>query len=115
MQNNINERINGYIEAAKGYGECIHKGNSKLSNQYFDNIEKLFEDIKSSGSGGLDEIAKLLLHKDESVRLWASSHLLNYPKYESFKILEKIKNSGTILGLTAEVTLDQWSKGNITY
>jgi hypothetical protein len=114
MQNNISTLINGYIDAAKGYGEGICKSNSKLSDQHFDQIEKIFQDIKSL-DGGLDEIAKLLQHEDESVRLWASSHLLNYPKYESLKVLENIKNSGTILGLTAEVTLDHWKNGKIPY
>jgi hypothetical protein len=115
MQNNIRVLINEYIDAAKGYGEGISNGNSKLSDQYFDKIEKLFQEINSLESSGLDEIAKLLQHENESVRLWASSHLLNYPKYASFMILEKIKNSGTILGLTAEVTLDQWRNGKIPY
>lgn len=116
MQNHkIPRLINCYIEAAIGYGEGIHVGNSKLSDKHFDDIECVFNELKSLRSDGLDEIAKLLCHEEESVRLWASSHLLNYPKYESLKVLKTIKESGTILGLTAEVTLDMWSSGSIKY
>ncbi len=115
MQINIITLINKYIDSATNYGESICAGDSKLSDKYFDKIEKVFQDIKSLEDTGLDEIAKLFNHENEGVRLWSSSHLLNYPKYESYKVLEMIRDSGTILGLTAEMTLDQWKNGNINH
>ncbi len=115
IQNNIQELINCYINAAIGYEEGLHDGDSSLADESFDEIERLFQEIKSLGEKGITGISKLLQHEKESVRLWASSHLLNYPEYESLEILEKIKNSSTILSLVAEVTLDKRDQGDITY
>ena len=115
VSHSILKQINCYIDAAIGYKKGIYNGNSKLSEMHFNNIENVFKGLKSYGNEGLDEIAKLLCHEEESVRLWASSHLLNYPKYKSLKVLNAIKDSGTILALTAEVTLDMWKSGKVKY
>ncbi|WP_320043621.1 DUF2019 domain-containing protein [uncultured Desulfobacter sp.] len=115
MHNNIHNYIREYIEAAIEYGEGIQNGDTKRSDKYFDKIEKLYNKLRMLGDSGLDELSVLLNHEKESVKLWASAHLLNYSKYESYKVLEDIKDSGSILGLTAEITLDQWKHGNIKY
>ncbi|MBT3200824.1 MAG: hypothetical protein HN350_13015 [Phycisphaerales bacterium] len=113
--NHRKKLIEEYVVAAEEYGRCIQDGNPKGADKCVDVIEGAFVDIKAIGKEGFDELSSLLELDDESVRLWASSHLLNYPEYNSLSVLEKIKNSTTILALTAEVTLDQWRNGKVNY
>lgn len=111
----INKLLNEYITSARMYGECIKKGRFKESDKHFNSIEKTFFKIKYFKKQGLDKIAELLSSENESVRLWASSHLLNHPEYSSIQVLEGLKESPSILSLTAEVTLDRWRNGEINY
>jgi hypothetical protein len=115
QNNNLQKVIDHYIEAAIKYGDGINIGDGKLSDNGFDEVQRLFIDIKSFEDEGLERIAGLLQHKNESVRLWAATHLLNYPRFDSMAILNALQASTSILGLTAKITIDLWEKGELKY
>ena len=75
----------------------------------------LFREITSAGSAGEDQLSQLLRHDDEGVRLWAASHLINRPNYHSSEVLQSIKDPDTVIALVAELVLDKWKRGDITY
>lgn len=52
-------------------------------------------------------------HELESVRLWAGTFLLEHDEALAISTLERIVGEGTVIGLTAEVTLDMWRSGSL--
>jgi len=115
MSESLDSFISTYVNAAEGYARCIMSGDAKKGDRFFDEIEKVFLSIRKLGDEGLDGLSGLLVHQSEGVRLWAAAHLLNYPRYHSEQVLKTIIGSGTVLGLTAEITLDQWKNGMLKY
>lgn len=111
----LDQIIESYISFATGYAESVTAGNSKEGDRFFDKIEGAFVAIKCYDSNGLSRLATLMQHEDQGVRLWSSAHLLNYPEYQSEKVIIDIINSETILGLTAEITYEMWKSGSLEY
>jgi hypothetical protein len=111
----IEEELRKYAAAAASYGRAVNNGHVKQSDKCFDEVEKAFEELKLFGDQGLQAVANLLQSDDEGVRLWSAAHLLNYPRFGALPVLEKLKQSPSILSLTAEVTIDQWRDGKLTY
>ncbi len=114
-QHALEQLIQDYSAAARSYGRAILGGCTNKSDTSFDDIETTFGRIKETGKPGLQALSTLLESSDESVRLWASSHLLNYSEFQSAVVLEEICSSPSVLALTAQVTLDRWKQGYITY
>ena len=111
----VTEAITRYASAAEAYGRAIKNGQATESDKHFDAVEEAFAKLKAHGNNGLRAIAELLESKDDGVKLWSAAHLLNYPEFGSLEVLERLKRSRSILALTAEVTLDQWRNGKLTY
>ncbi len=112
---NLADLIRRYQLAAAGYAQAINMGNTVDSNKCFDEVESTFRELKQQGKPGLEAVSKLLESDNDGVKLWAAAHLLNYPEFNSLPILERLRESSTILAMTAEVTLDQWRNGQIKY
>ena len=111
----LTELIRKYVTSAKGYGRAIEIGNTEESDKCFDEIESAFKDLRLQGRSGLEAISSLLQSESDAVKLWAAAHLLNYPEFKSLPILEQLRESPSILALTAEATLDHWKNGQLNY
>ena len=118
MNNNIplDALIEDYVKLSVEYGATLSNSEkSKRPDQCFDEIQETFKSIKTQGKIGFDSLSDLMHHKNESVRLWSSFHLLNSPEYNSISVLKAIIDSGSLISLVAEMTLDQWKNGVIKY
>ncbi len=111
----IEDHIRKYVSSAQGYARALKIGDAEKSDKYFDEVENAFKELKGQGRSGLEAISRLLGSDDDGVKLWAAAHLLNYPEFNSLAVLEALRRSSSILALTAEVTLDKWRNGEITY
>lgn len=87
-------------------------------------IKKVLEHIIKNGclfsffaqSNRLSELVKLLDHENENVRLWVSTHLLTYDEKLAKDSLKKIADRKVgLASFSAEMTLQEWSKGKLTY
>ena len=107
--------IRSYSMAAIAYGKAIDSGNAKESDRQVQTVERAFAELKEMGRLGLTSLSKLLDSDDPGVRLWSAAHLLNYPEFGSLLVLERLKRSPSILALTAEVTLERWRDGRLSY
>ena len=100
-----------FIALAERHGTGIVNGDSESANLAHDQLTALLSTV------GRFQIRTLLLplceHQPESVRLWAATYLLNHDEALAVSTIERIIAEGTIIGLTAEVTLDMWRTGTL--
>ena len=99
------------IPLAEQYGKGINNGDAKTANKACDRICGLLTETDA-------DVRKILLpplcaHKNGSVRLWAATYLFEEDEELALSTIERIIKEGTVLGLTAEVTLDMWKAGTL--
>lgn len=79
--------------------------------------ETLDEAYKHMKQKGLEKYVPALKqfahHENEEVRLWFATILLPYDEPEARNILEKLKESESIVSSYAEITLDNWGSGKL--
>ncbi|WP_370798894.1 hypothetical protein [Xylanibacter rarus] len=105
----IEGALNLFEKNAIIQGEAIISGNYKICNKTHDIITKCINFLKKKNK--MDLLLPYLEHKDVSVRYIAASALLPLYTKESKKTLKWIrKKDKSIIGLNAEITLDEWRK-----
>lgn len=105
----IEGALNLFEKNAIIQGEAIISGNYKICNKTHDIIMKCINFLKKKNK--MDLLLPYLEHKNVSVRYIAASALLPLYTKESKKTLKWIrKKDKSIIGLNAEITLDEWRK-----
>lgn len=98
-------------ELAILHGEAINNGNHASANQLNKKMSRLFQGIVTREQ--IDKFKELYLDQNESVRLCVASFILKIDSDFALKILNELKHSSTIIGLTAATMIDMWRKGLI--
>jgi hypothetical protein len=112
----LNEVIDEYIKAAMSHGEALAEGNSKKANSAYDLIEKNYNILRESMNDGLELLVGLLTHENNSVRLWAARHTLNYNSNLAEKVLSELGTlKKTPVAFDARMVLSEWKKGNLKF
>ena len=86
--NDINTAINSFVESAIKQGKYSEEGNYKKGNYEYKKIDDAYHFLKNNDM--IDLLLPLLDNCDISVKLWASTYLINYFKKESEKALRDI-------------------------
>jgi hypothetical protein len=105
----MTEIKNIFIDCAIKHGEAIDQGNYKLANKLHSKLTSLYEKIKKEEQW--DELKIMVKHTDESVKLWTATFLLKRDTDLALKVLNELRESKRIIGLTASTTVDMWNKG----
>ena len=63
----------------------------------------------------IDSISDYLEHKSLEVRLWAAYYLLPINEEKAINVLKAITKQQGIIATTAEITLNEWRKGNLKF
>lgn len=108
----IEKNIESYINAAIKHGEFTEEGDYKQANKQYKIIQSNLNVLKASEEG-INQLKGLMEHQSDYVRLWASSHLLSVEEKKARRVLSELAKKPGFLGLTAQTTLDEWSKGNL--
>lgn len=111
----IEDVVMNYVAAATKHGEATEKGNFKVANREYKIIEKSYTQLIQSGYEGFQELLKLTSHKKDYVRLWSASHTLSIYEEIAKKTLSELSNKPNFIGITAQTTLEEWEKGNLTF
>ncbi len=99
--------INYCLEYEKG----ILNGNNKAANKAHDKINNLLSAL--SDADKLSQLPKLCDHECEAVQLWAASYLLDVDEKLGLSTIERIIENESLIGLVAEVVLDQWKSNTL--
>jgi len=98
-----------FIEQAKSHGEANENGNHKLANKLHSKLTVLYQKIQNEGKW--DVLYELINYPNESVQLWSATFLLKNDKKNALDILNNLKRSEKIIGLTASSIIDKWNEG----
>jgi Domain of unknown function (DUF2019) len=115
MEKTERQLVDIFVKAAVSHGDATLNGDYRKCNEAYSVIEGVFVELKNRGRAK-DVLADSLTDNELSVRLWASSYLLQYLPEESAKVLRDISNNYSgILRLNAEMVLEQWEKGELQF
>ncbi len=107
----IEKALKNLKEAAIDHANATEEGNHKLANKSYDVIVKEVKNLKNEDA--LDYLLKLLNNPNVGVRLFSATFLLPHYEKEAVSILKDIAKRTDIHSLDAEMTLEEWNKGNL--
>jgi hypothetical protein len=108
--------VSAFASAASERGEFLASSDPKRANAKFDQMAKLYGELRRRGLTAQRQLLPLLKSLDANVRLQAAAYALDFEPSEGEKALKGIVESETgLLQLTAEMTLEQWRKGEIRF
>lgn len=106
--------VEDYLNSLIAFIEASANNDQKTARKFYKVMDSVFRKLRDSGK--LEELLKILSHENESVRLWVSTHLLVYDESLAKESLRKIANNKSgLVAFSAEMTLQEWDKGNLTY
>lgn len=106
--------VDDYLNSLIAFNEASLNNDQKTAKKHYKKMDLCFRTLRDSGQ--LSELIRYLNHENENVRLWVSTHLLPFDEKLAKDSLKKIvDNKKGLLSFSAEMTLQEWSKGNLTY
>ena len=111
----MNIKLKKFIEACIAKGEAEETGNVKPreDRKYYKIINSVYSYLKNNHQ--LEELSNLLDHENVYVQLWASSYMLQLSGSKAEKVLENLATLKGNIGFCAEMTLQEWRKGNLKF
>ncbi|MCL2086967.1 MAG: DUF2019 domain-containing protein [Oscillospiraceae bacterium] len=110
----MNIEINNFINACVAKGMAEQSGNSEADKLHFDTITSVYHFLKSNNK--LNDLVELFEHENPYVRLWAAYYSLQTTPSKAESTLEKLsKEKGFMAGFSAQITLNEWRKGNLKF
>ncbi|WP_075005837.1 DUF2019 domain-containing protein [Stigmatella aurantiaca] len=104
--------VEKYRELSARHGRAIEAGNHKAANRDFDVIVAVNKELRARGIEAHRELLTLLNDPEPGTRCWAATDVLEFAPREGEQVLAELaKVPGSLVGLTAEMTLRQWKAG----
>ncbi len=101
-------------KAASLHGQATERGDYRVGNKQYDLLVSLHKELKRRGGEGRAAILSLMRSADIGVRLWAATFALRFAPEQAALVLEEIaRGPRSTTRFTAEVTLEEWRKGNL--
>jgi succinate dehydrogenase flavin-adding protein (antitoxin of CptAB toxin-antitoxin module) len=110
----IESILNQYKQAAFLHGQATLTGDYKKGNRQHDVIIGCYIKLRALGIEAIDQVATLLDDEDDSVVVWAATHLLPYHEKRSIETLTSISTKRGIIAFGAKMVLSEWGKGALT-
>jgi len=111
----LDELLLAYRDAAKIHGAATESGEYKAGNKVFPVLNIVYSELRSRGDDARRALLPLLLDEDPGVRLHAATHALDFAPSEGERVLSSLIHVGRFVGFTAELTLEEWKKGNLRF
>lgn len=104
--------VEKYRELSARHGRAIEAGNPKAANRDFDVIVAINQELRARGTEAHRRLLSLLNDQEPGTRCWAATDMLAFAPQEGERVLiELSKVPKSLVGLTAEMTLQQWKAG----
>ena len=106
--------LENFINACVAKGKAEQIGDSDSDKLHYDIIDSIYQLLKNSTR--LNDLVELLEHENPYVRLWAAYYCLQVTPSKAENALKKLsKEKGVMAGFSAQITLDEWRKGNLKF
>jgi hypothetical protein len=115
-EKSIHTLISQYAEAAAAHGQGSWDGNYKKANRNYDIVANIRRELMERGEEGRMALLELLNHPDPHVRTSAAAYALQFAPERAEAVLVEVGQSDVgIVSFTAEMTLEQWRKGELKF
>ena len=108
----IEKKINQFIDAAKKQHIFMMSGNSRSANIQAKKIRSIFAEIREIGPDGREALLEQIDNKDDAVAALAATYSLKFNTEKSLNTLKRIsqKNAG-IISFEASQSILRWEEG----
>jgi hypothetical protein len=104
--------VEKYRAASARHGHAIEAGNHKAANREYDVIVAISKELRARGGEAHRRLLGLLNDPEPGTRCWAASEALGFAPLEAEQVLAELaKVPRSLVGFTAELTLQQWKAG----
>ena len=107
--------IEAYRAAAAAHGAATEKSDYRKANRHHDVVAAIYRELRTRGDAAQLELLALLDDLDPHVRGWAAAHALDFAPERGERVLRRLASSGGAVGLNAEMTLREWTKGSLSF
>lgn len=110
----MKEPIARYVDAAEKHGKSTDRGDPRSANRAHAELRKALHELRAMPDRGEGALLDLTKHPSDSVRVWASTHLLPLAEAQALTTLERLANTATgEVRFDAEVVLKEWRAGRL--
>jgi hypothetical protein len=109
------ELINAYRASAAEHGAATEAGDYRKANRHHDAIASIYRELRARGETSRFALLPLLDDIDPHVRTWAAAHALDFAPERGEPVLRRLARIPGVVGLNAEMTLQEWSKGSLAF
>jgi hypothetical protein len=102
-----------YADAAAAHTQASLHGDRRRANRSHDLVASVYRELRRRDEQRL--LLDLLTSEDSGVVAWAGAHALEFAPADGEAALERIASEGGVVGLTAEMTLETWRKGELHF
>jgi Domain of unknown function (DUF2019) len=102
-----------YVQAAIEHGQYIKVGKSAASNRAHDRLHRALRELRAEPDRGETTLLGMLRHADESVRVWAATHLLPLNPDAAIPALEGVARGPGFIAFEALMVLKEWRAGRL--
>jgi hypothetical protein len=108
--------ISMFTEAASANGAFLAARDPKRANLKFDQMTRIYRELRNRGAQAQRQLLPLLNSENAHVRLHAATYALDFEPESGEEVLKDIlQTERGSLGFTAQMTLEQWSKGELRF
>jgi hypothetical protein len=112
----ISELVSAFAKAAAEQAEFMAAFDPKRANSKFDQMAKLYGELRRRGSEAQRQLLALLESENPHIRLQAAIYTLDFEPEIAEKVITSIfRNETGSLRSEARMTLEQWRKGEIKF
>ncbi|MFP2901067.1 hypothetical protein [Corallococcus sp. 4LFB] len=107
------ELVQWYADGSIAYGQALEAADSRSANSAHDKVVGAYEELRSRGA--TSQLIPLLKSEDETLRMHAAFHVLEFaPELSEPTLLWLAKRPGFV-GFRAEHTLKAWREGTLKF
>lgn len=104
-----------YERATAAHGTATEKGDYRTANREDETIAAVFRELRGRGIEAQKALLGFLDHGDPYVRVLTAAYALEFAPEQGEPVLTEISRSRGIPALNAEMTLQEWRKGNLKF
>ena len=108
--------VQRHTESSAAHGQATETGDPVAANRAYDALAEVSLELRRRGADAQRALIPLLEHPDAGVRAWAGAHALEFcPEQGEPALMRVAAIPGSLVGLSAEMTLRQWYDGKLRF
>jgi hypothetical protein len=111
----VDELVANYRIAASAHRRATARGDHVAANGHHEVVAAIYRELRRRGITAQNELLPLLKDPDPAIKGWAAAHALEFAPDVAEPVLAEIASGRGMQALNAEMTLDVWRKGKLSF